>query len=91
MRGLIILLAIQVTVTILVNETGAVDIDTLAAARSGVVQDPAVDGHVANNVQRLLRKREPVHDGTEHATESINKERDVSAAVKAFAEKLKGI
>ncbi|KAF4036980.1 hypothetical protein GN244_ATG10962 [Phytophthora infestans] len=72
MRGLIALLAIQATVTILVN-------------------DPAVAGHVANNVQRLLRKHEPDHDDTEHDTESTNEERVLSAAVKAFAEKLKGI
>ncbi|KAF4129258.1 hypothetical protein GN958_ATG21522 [Phytophthora infestans] len=78
-----------VTVTILAHGTGAVDIDTLASTRSEIVQDSAVAGHVANNVQRLLRKHEPVHGATEHDTESSNEERDVSAAVKAFAEKLK--
>ncbi|EEY58941.1 secreted RxLR effector peptide protein, putative [Phytophthora infestans T30-4] len=91
MRGLIVLLAIQVTVAILVNGSGAVEIDTLAAIRSGVVQDPAVAGHATNNAQRLLRKHEPVHDDTEHDTESTDEERDLSAAVKAFAEKLKSI
>ncbi|EEY55760.1 secreted RxLR effector peptide protein, putative [Phytophthora infestans T30-4] len=91
MRGFIILLAIQVTVTILAHGTGAVDIETLATTRSGIVQDPAVAGHVTNNVQRLLRKHEDVNDGTEHDKKSTNEERDVSTAVKAFAEKLKSI